>query len=248
MPLDMVKNICTDFLNTEFPLPHSTIILSGGDPLLHPNFSDICRIVRELNGRVVLSTNGILIPTVIDEFQRSDSVQVSIDGDASTNDSIRGAGSYNCAVQALQLLQERHIPHSISFTVNQENQHCIEHVINLCSETGSYLFNFNFFQPVQNKNLDPIPYSQWIKHRQDVSRKLKKLHILMPDTCLKTGCIAGILGISILPDGTIWDCSRHQQILGKFPQKIRDVLFWNEIRDKTSRDQFQTCCRRSSHE
>jgi len=248
MPLDMVKAVCSDFLETKFPLPESTIILSGGDPLLHPDFSEICKLIRELNGRVVLSTNGILISKVIDTFQCSDSVQVSVDGDRQTHDSIRGDGSYDCAVRALHLLQERHIPHSISFTVNQENHHSVDHVINLCSETGSYLFNFNFFQPIQNNNLEPIPYSQWIQLRRDVSKKLESFHILMPEICLLTGCIAGILGVSILPDGTIWDCSRNQKILGKYPQKIREVLFWDKIRDKTSRDQFQTCCKRLHHE
>ncbi|MBA7514210.1 hypothetical protein ES705_06235 [subsurface metagenome] len=32
MPLDMIRLICTDFLQTAFPLPQSAIIFSGGDP------------------------------------------------------------------------------------------------------------------------------------------------------------------------------------------------------------------------
>ncbi|MGB2728631.1 MAG: radical SAM protein [Halobacteriota archaeon] len=62
MPLDMLRAICTDFLKTALPLPQSAIILSGGDPLLHPNLIEACNIVRKLNGRVTMSTNGILIP------------------------------------------------------------------------------------------------------------------------------------------------------------------------------------------
>ena len=38
MPLDMLRTICEDFLSTNFTQPRSDIILSGGEPLLHPKF------------------------------------------------------------------------------------------------------------------------------------------------------------------------------------------------------------------
>lgn len=31
MPIDLLKNVCIDFLQTNFPLTESTIILSGGN-------------------------------------------------------------------------------------------------------------------------------------------------------------------------------------------------------------------------
>ena len=51
-----------DFLKTDFPQPQSDLILSGGEPLLHPNFVEACNIVRKLNGHITMSTNGILYP------------------------------------------------------------------------------------------------------------------------------------------------------------------------------------------
>ncbi len=65
MPLDMIRSICTDFLKTAFPLPQSAIILSGDDPLVHPNFVEACDTLRKLNGHITMSTNGILIPKYI---------------------------------------------------------------------------------------------------------------------------------------------------------------------------------------
>jgi len=38
MPLDMLRTICEGFLSTNFPLPRSELILSGGEPLLHPKY------------------------------------------------------------------------------------------------------------------------------------------------------------------------------------------------------------------
>jgi MoaA/NifB/PqqE/SkfB family radical SAM enzyme len=247
MPLDMIKEICTDFLQTRFPLPQSHIVLSGGDPLLHPEFPEVCRIVKDLGCTISLSTNGILVPQYISVFHPNDSIQVSIDGDKTTHDYIRGEGVYEKAVLALNILKEENIPHSISFTINKQNEHCLDHVIDLCRESGSYLLNFNLYQPIRNNDLDPIPFSQWLELRQSAEKKLKSHDIIMPDICFETGCIAGILGLSVLPDGTYWDCSRNQNIIGRYPQKIREVLFWDHIRNHTSRDQFQTCCRRLAH-
>jgi MoaA/NifB/PqqE/SkfB family radical SAM enzyme len=244
MPLDMVKNVCMDFLNTGFPLPHSTIILSGGDPLLHPHFNEVCGIVRNLMGSVTLSTNGILIPRYVQTFHNNDSIQVSIDGDITAHDYIRGTGSYEKAVQGLKILQENGINHSISFTVNKQNVQCIDHIIDLCIETGSYLLNFNLYQPIQGNCLDPITFTQWVTLKRDVRKKLESHRIMVSDTCVEKGCIAGILGISVLPEGTYWDCSRNQKVLGTYPQKIHNVLFWDKIHQHGTRDQFQTCCRR----
>jgi MoaA/NifB/PqqE/SkfB family radical SAM enzyme len=244
MPLDMVRNVCADFLDTGFPLPENTIILSGGDPLLHPEFTEICRIVRELCGRVVLSTNGIRIPEVIDAFQASDSIQVSVDGDREAHDSIRGEGSYEKAVGGLGILKARRINHSISFTVNKQNVKCIDHIIDLCRKTESSLLNFNLYQPIQDNGLEPLTFTQWVTLKNDVRKKLKRHRIQVFDTCVEKGCIAGILGISVLPDGTYWDCSRNQKIVGKYPQRIKNVLFWDLIHQHGTRDQFQTCCKR----
>ena len=135
MPLDMLRTICEDFLKTDFPLSQSELILSGGEPLLHPKFVEASNIVRKLNGHITMSTNGILIPKFIHTFQRNDGIQVIIDGDEKAHDFIRGKGSYEKAVRALKLLDEHGIRHSISFTINQANKHCTDHIIDLCVGT-----------------------------------------------------------------------------------------------------------------
>lgn len=111
MPLEMIKEVSTDFLQADLPLPQSTIILSGGEPLLHPQFGEVCSIVRGLNGYVALSLIGILVLQYIDLFRRNDGIQISIDGNSRVHDFIRGAGSYETAVRALRLLDENNIRH-----------------------------------------------------------------------------------------------------------------------------------------
>lgn len=244
MPLDMLRAICEDFFQTDFPLPQSVIILSGGEPLLHPNFIGACNIVRKLIGHVSLTTNGILIPKYIYTFERNDGIQVSVDGDEKAHDFIRGKGSYEKAVRALKLLDEYKIRHSISFTINQANKHCTDHIIDLCVETGAHTLNFNIYQPIRKSDdLKPIRYTEWIEMRKYVAKRMEKGGICLPEGCIEGGCIARILGLSVLTDGTYWDCSRNEKVIGKYPQPIKEVLLWDNIKEGKPVNPFETCCR-----
>lgn len=244
MPLEMIREVSTNFLQADLPLPQSAIILSGGESLLHPQFGEVCSIVRSLNGYIALSSNGILVPQYIGLFRRNDGIQISIDGNSRVHDFIRGAGSYENAMRALRLLDENNIRHNISFTANKQNLKCIDHIIDLCIETGSYLLNFNLYHPICENGLDPLSFSDWLSEKQRVKERVEQEGILCTATCVEKGCIAGILGLSVLPDGTYWDCSRNQQIIGRFPQKINDVLLRDAIGRERCRNQFETCCRR----
>ncbi|MDI6811461.1 MAG: radical SAM protein [archaeon] len=66
MSLEIIKNLCEDFLNREFPLRDYSIILSGGEPLVYSKFEQLCNLIRKFQDHVMLSTNGILIPKYVE--------------------------------------------------------------------------------------------------------------------------------------------------------------------------------------
>ncbi|HHE40620.1 MAG TPA: radical SAM protein [Candidatus Cloacimonetes bacterium] len=243
MPLNMIISVCTDFLQTKFPLQSSGIILSGGEPLLHPSFIKVCDIMRKLDGSIRMSTNGILMPAFIHIFKRRDNIQVSVDGDQKAHDFIRGKGTYEKAIVSLKLLDRYKIGHSIAFTINQANEHCIDHIIDICIETGTRTLNCNIYQPIRNNALEPIRYMEWMEIRKYLEKRAEKEGIHIPSSCIEGGCIARILGLSVLPDGTYWDCSRNQKVIGRYPQPIREVLLWDHIKEYKSVNPFDTCCR-----
>lgn len=218
MPLEMIQDICEDFLQTNFPSKNNSIILSGGEPLLYPAFPQTCEIVRKLNkGRIVLSTNGILVPDYISIFKKNDDIQVSIDGDKITHDYIRGKGSYDKAVAALELLNLYNVRHGIGFTINQTNKKCIDHIIELVTKTGASIFNCNIYQPINKKNLQPIRFKEWLEIREYMASKLEKESMFFSDPCILHACPAGMNGICVLPDGTYLDCIRAGHTIGKYP-------------------------------
>ena len=228
-------------MNSPLPMKYRRIILNGGDAPLHPEFPDICRYVRDICGSVVFSSNGILISDVIHLLRSSDAVQISIDGDRKTHDSIRGSGVYDAAVNALYLLKQHQITHSLSCTIHRENVHCLDHIIDLAIRTGSALLNIGNYSPIIPCGLEPLRYNEWLSLKNKARELLAPHRIQVPVGCTETGCIGGILGLSVLPDGTYWDCSRNQNVIGSYPQKIVDVLDWNRIADgcmKTVRNVF----------
>ncbi|MEW6713043.1 MAG: radical SAM protein, partial [Candidatus Riflebacteria bacterium] len=86
------------------------INLTGGEPLLHQNFWEIVKLIKNQTGRQFswgLLTNGTLIDaTMAREIAEENPalVQVSIDGNEETHDRIRGMGSYCKAVSGIKNL------------------------------------------------------------------------------------------------------------------------------------------------
>ncbi|OQC05287.1 MAG: Antilisterial bacteriocin subtilosin biosynthesis protein AlbA [Candidatus Hydrogenedentes bacterium ADurb.Bin101] len=85
--------------------------IGGGEPFLHPGLADICRLFP--NSDITIPTNGQDPDTIRDTardlaafFKGRLTLAVSIDGFESINDAIRGAGSYQNALQTLTLLRE----------------------------------------------------------------------------------------------------------------------------------------------
>ncbi|KAF5412808.1 MAG: Coenzyme PQQ synthesis protein E [Candidatus Methanophagaceae archaeon] len=233
IPLEFIKNLCEDFLSTEFPLREYSIILSGGESLLYSKFEQLYDLIRKFQDHVILSTNGIHIPKYIDVFDKNDGIQVSIDGDRETHDRIRGKGSYDKAIKALECLKEHGINHSIGFMLCRWNYHCIDHIIDLCKRYKCTMLNFGLYQPF-TKSRHAVRYTEWLKAKEYASKHVKTLV-----TCVETGCVAGICGIAVTPDLNYWDCPRHQEIIGRYPQPIQTVI----KKPEDMANPFGTCCK-----
>lgn len=241
MPLDMVLNLIKDFKSINHPVLNTNVILSGGEPLLYPYFKSILQYLRLKHIPLMMSSNGLLIPENIHLFKKEDGIQISIDGDQETHDFIRGEGTHQQAENALYLLDKHNIRHSVTMAVSVENAHAINAVIQLCQNTHTTSLNLTPFQAHPSTSLTPLTYQKWLEILKKVRTHTNNPHI--PRTCVEGGCIAGILGYSVLPDGTYWDCSRNQKIIGKYPDRIKDKMAWNLINIEGTHNPLNTCCK-----
>jgi heme d1 biosynthesis radical SAM protein NirJ len=107
----------------DFNVP--VLILSGGEPLLHPDIFAISRRAKAMGFYVALSTNGTLI-TRENIHQIADIkyqyVGISLDGMQQTHDKFRQKqGSFDASIKGVQLCREQGIKAGIRFTLTRDN-------------------------------------------------------------------------------------------------------------------------------
>ena len=134
------------------PLGLSTVKLTGGEPLLHPQFTYLLEVIRRENLSLTIETNGLLCtPEIAKEIAKSSNrfVSVSIDGaDASTHERIRGvSGSFESARQAVKNLVAAGISPQVIFSVMPDNVDQISAVVLMAEDLGASSVKFNIVQP-----------------------------------------------------------------------------------------------------
>jgi radical SAM protein with 4Fe4S-binding SPASM domain len=117
LPLEKILKVLREFEEIQ----GLRLLLSGGEPLLHPHFWEINEILREYLFRSVLLSNGILINKAAAKKLRVHEVQVSLDGMKEGHESIRGEGTFEKTLQAIENLQEADIRVSIATMIHRKN-------------------------------------------------------------------------------------------------------------------------------
>ncbi len=127
------------------------LILSGGEPLLHPNFFEIANHAKKQKFYLSLSTNGILItPEVATRLKKMgfDYVGISLDGIGEVHDYIRGEkGAFDQSVVGIKHAVEQGLKVGIRTTLTHTNAHQIGNMLELCQDLGVgkfYLSHLNY--------------------------------------------------------------------------------------------------------
>ncbi len=127
------------------------LILSGGEPLLHPDIFTISQRARDMGFYVALSSNGTLITE--QNIQQIAAINyqyvgVSLDGIGATHDNFRQQqGSFDASVRGIELCREQGIKAGIRFTLTQDNVHDFPAMLALMDEKDIdkfYLSHLNY--------------------------------------------------------------------------------------------------------
>lgn len=134
------------------PLGLSAVKLTGGEPLMHPEFNRLLEIVRREELRLTVETNGLLCsPAIAAEIAKSPRrfVSVSIDGaDAATHEWVRGVpGSFEAARQAVRNLVAAGIRPQVIFSLMRHNADQVDAMVRMVEELGAASLKFNIVQP-----------------------------------------------------------------------------------------------------
>ncbi len=191
LPLDIIKQALLDTQNLNVEM----IYLTGGEPLLHPDFNTILRTCLKYKP-VTIFTNGMSIndkkarflKKVEDEGENELFFYVSIDSyDERKNDDLRGRGSFRKAIGAVQSLIKYTFTPVIKYTnYYREDAHTITNQIKAVLER----YNIKF----EDVYLEILPWFD------------KNTTVEMPDLNANTKNILPCHNTRILSSKGIYNC------------------------------------------
>jgi|MTBAKSStandDraft_1061840.scaffolds.fasta_scaffold00248_46 radical SAM protein with 4Fe4S-binding SPASM domain len=157
-----------------------SIELTGGEPLLHPQFFEILSFCVTQFDRIIVLTNGCLINREIAKFAGNykERILFQTDLDGSTpdlHDSISCvSGSFNRTINGIEKLVDEGIKFRVVMNIVQENIHDIENTLVLAKQLGATWFTFVPIAYVgRAKNLNKVTPKQ-LTLFMEMSAKLKK--------------------------------------------------------------------------
>lgn len=209
------------------------VVLSGGEPLLHPDFFEILKyVIAKQDIDVGFVSNGTLIDdSVASELQSLGVtyVQISLDGaKPETHDSFRGkAGAFGRTVNGIKSLVNAGIDVGISTAVSKINYDDIPEVLKLTISLGAVAFHAERVLPagrakddINRLILSSEQYKELFLFLQKKQNELKNiinvvLGIGYDPTMLRemeeekiiVGCPAGRSICGITSDGSVLPCS-----------------------------------------
>lgn len=129
-----------------------TICLTGGEPMMHPDFFKIAGLVKEMGFNWGMTTNATLIDDAAAEKLKEagmSTVSVSLDGMEKSHDSLRQKdGAWRLALRGLEALQKVGFRPQVTTVLHQNNFNELEHMYNLLRGIG-----ITSWRPI---NVEPI--------------------------------------------------------------------------------------------
>jgi len=140
-------------LDEAIPLGLNSVKLTGGEPLLHPDFIPIVDLLKEKELGLTIETNGTLVTAEIARHLRQHStlghISVSVDGDnADTHDRFRSvSGSFERAVDGIKYLVAEGYRPQVIMSLHHNNVDEIAGLVSSAQEWGAGSVKFNLVQP-----------------------------------------------------------------------------------------------------
>lgn len=209
------------------------INLTGGEPLLHPNFFEFLEEIVKRKIRFSILTNGTMIDKDIAKrikYYNPLFVQISLDGIKETHDNIRGDGNFEKALQGIDNLKSEGVKVLVSFTAQKSNYKDFKKLAKICQ---SHKVDKLWWDRVVTEDEELYLSTEEFKELVKVSNNLiYGLHPFQNYSCVNNQrslqclgtksqgyqCGAGKKLIIILADGSVMPCRRLPFIIGNIKE------------------------------
>ncbi|MDI1471369.1 MAG: radical SAM protein [Thermodesulfovibrio sp.] len=117
LPLEKIRKILKEFEEMQ----GLRVLITGGEALLHPKFSEINEFLKEVAIRKILFTNGNLLDDGILKNLNVEEIQISIDGMKSGHEKLRGVGTFEKALSSLRKAIDYGFQVSVATVIHRGN-------------------------------------------------------------------------------------------------------------------------------
>lgn len=117
LPLDQIRAALTEFDQ----MGGLRVLISGGEPLMHPRWAEVNQLLADTPQRRVLLSNGLRLDERTLAELAVDEVQISLDGLKKGHEALRGPGSYDAALAAAQRVRRAGLDLSVATMAHGAN-------------------------------------------------------------------------------------------------------------------------------
>ncbi len=168
----------------------TTVKLTGGEPLLHPDIYKILDEIKKQKLSLLVETNGVLCDLEISKklkaADENTQVSVSIDGaDAETHEWVRNVeGSFEDSISGVKNLVKAGFRPQLIMSIMRKNLNQLEDIIKLAESLGAASVKFNLVQPTaRGETLHEAGETLTIEELVETGRKVE--NVLSKTTSLK---------------------------------------------------------------
>lgn len=234
------------------------INLTGGEPLLHPDFFKIAADIRGRGIRLGILTNGTMLDDACAKAIAGLSpvfVQVSLDGSEKVHDDIRGDGSFKRALSGIDCLKKQDVRVLVSFTVMRGNYKEFKKVAAVCAR---HKVDKLWWDRVVTDDPEQYVTTAQFMEISKAAAGLARRHPFIsnsralqwiPEGSCSYECSAGKRLLIILANGDMMACRRLPFVIGNIAEvsDLQAMLKSNEIMKKLAAPSFPKDCVKCPH-
>ncbi len=199
------------------------VSLMGGEPFLREDWFSIAQCIKNLGMNLSIVSNGTILDKFIDKISqlKPKVVGISLDGMKESHEKIRGKGTFEKVIRAIELLREKGIQTTVITTVSKINFKDLPEMKNLFYKKGinwqiQIAMPFGNFKKEQMLSKEEFYATALFIAKERIENSFKNLPVIgahcygyfskiLPG-CSWEGCSAGITSIGITSDGGIVGC------------------------------------------
>ena len=262
-----IKAFCAQLGRTPY------IYLTGGDPILHPDFWKLLELFRKDGTRFCVMGNPFHLTDEACERMRACGCvkyQLSLDGLERTHDAFRKEGSFRATLAAIPVIRRSGMWCTVMSTVSKVNMEESPALIDLVAQLGVDVYAVGRYCPTSPQkayepanHIPPMEYRAFLErcleryraNRQSGTTFQLKDHLwalllyekgllrLPEGERVTDGCNCARNHLTILPDGDVYACRRMSSRVGNVNTDDLYELWTTKMEAYRAVERFDKCSR-----